>query len=133
MRDFDVCAALFWREFPTDQRATVWIFVPVGDPGIGENAGRITLDHFTVAFEFADTVDDGRYLFAGVGVTSADPRLHLPELYRTFAVGEPALELACIAECFENALGRSRDLNFGDDGVLIWSNNGCSHDVPYCR
>src|SRR5579864_1218758 len=49
VRDFHARAAGDRGQFPADDGALRFVLVPVGDPRIGEDAGRIIFKHFSVA------------------------------------------------------------------------------------
>ena len=112
-------AGLGGRELPADDGGVGNVLVPVREPRIGENAGRIVLDNFPVTLELADTVHHDGAFFSGVTVMAAEARVHLPELRGTFRGGEPALEFSGAGQSLKDAVGGRRDFNLADDRVLI--------------
>src|SRR5947207_10524868 len=57
VRDLHVCAGAGARELPAYETAALRLIVPVGDPGIRQNARRIEFNNLSMSFEFAHAID----------------------------------------------------------------------------
>src|SRR6266566_7240537 len=56
VRHFHVCATAGEPKLPADETAALRLIVPVGDPGIRQNARRIQFNNLSMSFEFAHAV-----------------------------------------------------------------------------
>src|SRR5579862_106262 len=130
MRDFHMRAGRSGREFPPDHGVVIWGIVPVTDPGIGENAGRIKFDDLAVTLELTYAIHDVGSLIDRVAVATTGTGIHLPVMNGVLGTGEPARELGGVGEGLKNARRRRGDLNLADDGVLIGCNDSCGHSSP---
>src|SRR5579872_6844152 len=99
-------AGRFRSEFPAHDGAMLGIVVPVAEPCVGDDAGRIEFDDLAVTFELTHAVDDDRSLLGGVAVASARTGIHLPLMDRALRTAEPARELGGVGEGLKNARRR---------------------------
>src|ERR1700722_18397907 len=129
--DFYVGRSGNGRKFPTDDGATRHVVMPVGKPGVGEDAGRIVLDDLAVAFELGHAVDYNCSLLCSVAVASAEACVHLPEFCGALGRPEPLHELGAVSEGLEDTLGGCGNFNLADYGVLIGRDDGGRHGLPF--
>src|ERR1700690_3416470 len=98
--------------------------MPVRKPGVNEHPWRIDFRDLALAFEFVYSVHNEVTFLGGVAVAAAQTRIHPPELDWAACVGEPVQQLLGIGQCLENAARWRRDVDLGDDGILIGRDDG---------
>src|ERR1700680_2932371 len=116
----DLHSAGAWtgRQFPAHDRFVRRIFVPTGKPSVGQRTRRIDFEDFAVMLKFAGAAI---WILNAFFVRDALPfvsrsRVHLPNGHLEVAAGAPLHSLIPIDERLEDALGRSGNLDFADNG-----------------
>jgi len=89
--------------------------MPVRNPGVGEKARRIDLQHFALALEFVHAVHGQGALPSGVAIAPSGPGLELEELGWAGFTGPPLPQLLGINQRPKNTLGRSSLEDFRDN------------------
>src|SRR5438105_9937275 len=129
VRDLHVCAGAGARELPAYETAALRLIVPVGDPGIRQNARRIEFNNLSMSFEFAHDVD--LELAGGIGgleaPLAADARVHFKNGNLADVVVPPLHLLDGVGQGAKHALRRRGDMNFTNNGVEIRSDDGSWH------
>src|SRR5712691_8108063 len=117
------------RELPAYETAALRLIVPVGDPGIRQNARRIEFNNLSMSFEFAHAVD--LELAGGIGgleaPLAADARVHFKNRNLADVVVPPLHLLGGVGQGAKNALGRGGDIDFTDDCIEIGGDDGSWH------
>jgi len=97
----------------------VFVVVPVGDPGVDEDARGIVLEDLPMTFKFANVVSPRLCLSPVVAVPPAKARIHFPQMRWIGWIGEPEPELGGIGQRLKDALGRSGNFDLDDNGVAV--------------
>src|SRR4029077_12290721 len=126
-------AAAAGCKFPADYGASRLVAVPIGDPGIHEQPRRIEFENLANGLEYVDSIDG----HGGAGLVLEMPaatatRIHLPKLTRAGLAGPPLHQLIRLGERLKHALRRRRDFDFGDDCILIRSDDSLCHLIAPC-
>src|SRR5579871_811888 len=124
-------AALRGLKFPTDDRFSRRVIVPIRVPCVDEQARRIAFQNLSVTLKLTYVVNHDDSLLGSVAIFATTASVHLPALHRTLRVGEPPLQFACISESLKYTFRRSSDVNLADHGVLVGgnSNDCCVHSA----
>src|SRR5437667_7507586 len=129
VRDLHVCAGARARELPAYETAALRLIVPVGDPGIRQNARRIEFNNLSMSFELAHAIDFE--LAGGIGgleaPLAADARVHFKNGNLADVVVPPLHLLDGVGQGAKHALRRRGDMNFTNNGVEIRSDDGSWH------
>src|SRR5207245_6462863 len=129
VRDLHVCAGAGARELPADETAALRLIVPVGDPGVRQNARRIQFNNLSMSFEFAHAVD--LELAGGIGglkaPLAADAGVHFKHGDLADVVVPPLHLLGGVGQGAKHALRRCGDIDFTNNGVEIRSDDGSWH------
>src|SRR5438094_9302267 len=129
VRDLHVCAGAGARELPAYETAALRLIVPVGDPGIRQNARRIEFNNLSMSFEFAHAIDFE--LAGGIGryeaPLAADAGVHFTHGDLADVVVPPLHLLGGVGQGAKNALRRCGDIDFTNNGVEVRSDDGSWH------
>jgi hypothetical protein len=116
---FDVGAAFFRRQIVADYCAPRFVVVPIRDPGIGQQAGRIIFDDFAFALEIAYAIDTESGLRVLIAKFTAAAGFQFEFLHAAVFAGPPGHYLLRVDQGVEYSLGRSGYEDFAYHCVLI--------------
>ena len=79
VRYFYMRSAQLRGQFPAHDRATGHVVVPIRNPRVGENVGRIEFENLTLTLELAHVVDDDGAFFREVAVAARPGRASISQ------------------------------------------------------
>src|ERR1700752_427448 len=97
--------------------------MPVGEPGINQEPRRIHFEHLAMVLESALLL----CLHGHKMPFPAGTRIHFPLRDLVLRATAPLECLLAIADGVKHALGRGRDENLRDDGVIVTTNTRRRH------